>query len=137
MADVATRLRTYLLADANIAAKVGTRVHQDHVPEAPLSPYIYFGRTSAVAEMTLGETGITPFRHNFAVECWADRLSEAQALADLVWTRCNGTATGATFGDSTVKGIFVESQDDDYEPEGVPSDRGLHVAALALEVIPT
>lgn len=129
MADVATRLRTFLLADASIAAVVGPRVHQAFVPEDTPLPCIYFTRAGTRDERALGEVGAAPFSHTFDVEALASTLADSQSLAGLVRTRINGYI--GSFADTTVKGIFVEDQADDYEPT-----YGYHDASLSVEVIP-
>jgi hypothetical protein len=129
LADVATRLRTFLLADSAIAAAVGPRVHQAFVPEDTPTPCIYFTRAGTGDELCIGEIGAAPFRHTFALECIGKDLDESQSIAALVKTRCNGYY--GSFADTTVKGIFVEDQSDDYEPQ-----YGYHDASLSLEVVP-
>lgn len=130
---MATRFRTFLLADSSIAAVVGQNVHQGFVPEDTPLPVIYFTRTGTRTERALGDVGTQPFSHTFAVEAIGKDLDESQSLADLVRTRCDGyPGSGVgTFADSTVKGIFVEDQSDDYEPQ-----YGYHDASLSVEVIP-
>jgi hypothetical protein len=129
LADVATRLRTFLLADSSIAAAVGPRVHQAFVPEDTPTPCIYFTRAGTSDELCIGEIGAAPFRHTFSLECIGKDLDESQELAALIKTRCNGYY--GSFADTTVKGIFVEDQSDDYEPQ-----YGYHDASLSLEVVP-
>jgi hypothetical protein len=129
LADVATRFRTFLLADSSIAAVVGQNVHQGFVPEDTPPPVIYFTRTGTRQERYLGESGAQPFSHTFAVEPIGKDLDESQELAGLIRTRCDGYI--GTFADTTVKGIFVEDQSDDYEPQ-----YGYHDASLSVEVIP-
>lgn len=134
MADVATRLRSLLLADSDITATVGQRVHQATVPEGIEPPFIFFKRTSVRWERSLDDRGDPPFSHRFDVDCVALDLDSAQELADAVRAYDGyGTYTGSgTFGDSTCKQIIVEEQTDEYE-----SGFGDHVASLSVEVIPT
>lgn len=129
MANVATRLRTFLLASTDIAAAVANRVHYAYVPEDTPRPFIYLTRTGVREERCLGESGGVPFSHTFAVECVTYSLDESQSLAALVYARCDGFI--GTFADTTTKGIFVDAQDDDYL-----SQFGEHVAALSVEVVP-
>jgi hypothetical protein len=129
LADVATRFRKLLLADTDITAAVGQRIHQATVPEDTTPPFIFFKRTSVRFERCLGETGAAPLSHSFDVDCVALNLDDAQALADQI--RSYDGYIG-TFGDSTCKGIFVDEQSDEYE-----SEFGDHVASLSVEVMPT
>lgn len=130
MTDIATRFRKLLLSDANVTALVGSRVHQGTVPEDTPTPFIFFKREGVEYERCIGETaGADPFRQRFAVECVGLDLDDSQEIADEI--RDYDGYTG-TFGDSTCKGIFVDDQNDGYEPEF-----GDHVASLSVEVIPT
>ena len=129
MADISTRFRTLLLSDTAITALVGPRVHQGTVPEDTPTPFIYFTREGVEFERCIGETaGADPFRQRLVVECVGTDLEDSQAIADEI--RDYDGYTG-TFGDSTVKGIFVDDQTDQYEPQ-----YGDHVASLSVEVIP-
>lgn len=128
MADVATRLRAILLADDDITAKVGQRIHQATIPEKTAPPFIFFKRTGVRFERALGDNGAAPLSHSFDVECVGLNLDESQELADQI--RSYDGYSG-TFGDSTCKGIFVDEQTDEYE-----SEFGSHVASLSVEVVP-
>ena len=134
MADVATRLRAFLLADSDISGSVGQKVHQGTVPEDEQPPFIFLKRTNVRYERCLGDNGAEPFSHTFDVDCVGTDLDDAQELADAVraFDGYPGTAGVGTFGDSTCKGIFVNEQTDEYE-----SQFGDHVASLSVEVIPT
>ena len=135
MSDTATRLRAHILADATIAAIIGTSCHQSHVPQEITLPYVWFGRTGTEDIRTLdASAGLAPFSEAFDVEAISDDLSESQTLALAIKSRLNNYR--GTFDDSTVKGIFVEDHNDDYMPRGVMSDEGFAVAAMRCEIIP-
>lgn len=137
MADIAENLTKFLLADTTgVAAKVGTRIVQDVLAEAKPMPFVWFSRSSTTHERCLGESGLTPFSHVFAVECVSDDINESQALADLVRARCETLANGGTFGDQTVSNVFAEEQADDYIEQNANPNAGEFVAALQVEVYP-
>lgn len=136
MADIAENLRAFILADDDIAAKVGTRVVQDVLAEGRPMPFVWFSRTSTTHERCLGESSLTPFSHVFAVECISDDLDESQALADLVRARCDSLACGGTLGATTVSNVFAEEQDDGYEYANANENSGLFISALSVEVYP-
>lgn len=129
MADVATRFRSLLLADAGVTAMVGPRIHQATVPEDTTPPFIFFKRSSVRYERTMGATGADPFSTFFDVDCVALNLEDAQSLADEIR---GYDGYGGAFGDATCQGIFVDEQADEYE-----SQFGDHVASLSVEVVPT
>lgn len=135
MADVATRLRTFCLADTTIATAVGVRMSQGVVAQPLATPYIWFSRARTEDVDTLdAAAGEAAFMHEFDIEAISDDLDEAQDIAAALKTRLN-KYRGA-FADSTVKGIFVTDQNDDYYPRGLGDDEGRHVAAIRVEIIP-
>lgn len=128
MADIATRLRTLWLTDADITAKVGQRIHQATVPEDTQPPFIFFKRSNVRFERCLGDNGAPPLSQSFIVDCVGMDLNASQELADQI--RGYDGYSG-TFADSTCRGIFVDEQADEYE-----SEYGDHVASLSVEVFP-
>ena len=132
MADVATRLRTFLLTDATISQMVGEQVHQGFVPENTAGDYIWFSRAAVEPLRVLASGAIDPLSVRFDVEAISEDIDRSQSLAAAIRSKCD--AYRGTFGDSTTQGIFVEDHNDDYTPRGVFSDDVLHVAALSVEV---
>lgn len=140
MADVATRLRDFLLADSTIKNAVGARVYQDSAPQADsqnnlILPFIWFTRTFTADARTLDSAvGEDAFSETFALEIVDTNIEVSQSLATYVRNRLNNYR--GAFSDSTVKGIFVDSQSDTYEPLSIPADSGFYIPALSVEVIP-
>jgi hypothetical protein len=134
MPDVAERLRTFLTADAGIAAVVSTRVHQGIVPESSIVPFIWFRRARTDEPRTLDGGSPSGYEQFFDIECVSEDLDQCQDLALAVRDKLNNYR--GTFADSTVKGIFVEDHSDDYIPRSVSSDDVAHVAALSVQIIP-
>lgn len=133
MTTTEANMRTFLLADASIAAAVGPRVSYNHVPQDKDVPYIFFQQSGATDDIALGDSAGTPTRPRFAVECWADRPASAIELKNLVHARLHKHR--GTFGDTTVKAVFAEDVDDEYIPNGNGADDGLHGASLFAEVV--
>ena len=126
-------LRTWLLADASITALVGTRCHQNKVPQNSTSPYIWYGRATTENEDAIDDiAGTIPFVQMFDVECISDDIDEALNLADLLKAK---HLTRGTIGSGTVQGVFVSDHADDYIPRGDNSDDGRHVAALQFQIM--
>lgn len=126
-------LKLFLQADSSIAREVGMRIHENYAPEAGPAPYIWFRLAGTDYERTLGDAPTNaPFRYRFDIEIWARSIRHARTIGALVASRLD-SYTGS-FGDSTVKGIFVEQQPDDYEP--IAGAVGLHLATQSVEVIP-
>lgn len=138
MTDISQNFRTFLLASAAIQAKVGQRIHAVKVPQEtgkpPATPFIWFRKRSASAESLLNPSvGEDPDDVSFDVEC-VDRNNELNALdiAGLVRTRANNYS--GAFGDKTRSGVFVNDQDDEYEPQSTGGDDSFTIAALDVRV---
>ena len=136
MADVAENLRTFLLADASVAAKVGTLVNQDVLPQGKGDLFIVYVLDETTKLRCLNETENTPFSYIFAVFCVGQTRDDANSLAILVNARCESAASGGTFGDQTVANVFCEINDDDYQQRAADLNLGEYVAALQVEVFP-
>jgi len=132
MTTTEEHLRKFLLADANIKATVKA-ISYNHVPQDKDVPYIFFRQNGANDDIAMDDSAGVPTRPQYAVECIADRPADAIALKNLVQARLHKHR--GTFGDTTVKGIFAEDVNDEYVPNGVGDDDGLHVAALLAEVV--
>lgn len=133
MASVGVDFCKFLKANASIAAKVGRAVFHRHVPQSAPERFIYLKRTSFRHERHLEQTGDPAFSHTFAVEVIAENEEEADELADLI-RGLDGTS--GTFGGRTIQGMFVDDQDDDYEPMQIGSDLGWHKPIFSVEVVP-
>jgi hypothetical protein len=129
-------LRAYLAADSTVRKLVGGRIHENHVPQPYVGDYIWFAFAGGESERTLSGDSAALFRVRFDLECIARSISQARRIAAAVFAALEGYARGATFGDTTLQGIFVEEQPDEYLPRGVLADSGLHVASKSVEVVP-
>jgi hypothetical protein len=126
-------LRKFLLADSSIAGAVGSRVSFNVVPQDKDVPYIFFQQEGSTDDAALDDSAGTPTRPRYALECWADKPSDAISLKNLLQAKLHKHR--GTFGDTTVKGIFAEDVDDEYVPMGNGSDDGLHGCHLFAEVV--
>lgn len=134
MADLPTNLRTFLLTQSAITAIVGSQVHQAKVPADRSPSYIWFGRTGSQSlDMVAPAVGLEPDSQFFSVECVSDDVDKTQALGDALRAITNYQGT---FGDTTVQGLFVDEQNDDYEYRSISGDEGLHTAAFSLQIYP-
>lgn len=142
MADVGENLKAFLEANAAVAALVGNRVFQDHVPQATLTmgPFIAFrlADSSSDNERCLDDAvGAAPFRFMFNLDAVAKTAGKEKDIRAAVNSALNNYGKQTrTFGDTTIQGVFCEDQSDDYEPFSVSADSGLRVAGLSVEVIP-
>lgn len=129
-------LRKFLLDDSAIVKLVGSRIHKNHVPQSIVGDYIWFARESSDDEICLDDAaGSGPFRRFYDFEAVAkNHNANADRIADALYDRLH-KYVGA-FGDSTVKLILCEEQDEQYVPRNVGGDTGLHVPSLRVQVIP-
>lgn len=133
MPDVAENLRTLFLETSAISQRIGTRMSQDKVPQGALGkrPYVFYERTGVRHERCLNDVqGETPFSETFAVWSVADKPRDAEALEDAIRTLDGGTGNG-------IKLLFIDDQDDDYEPILEGLDDGLYLRILSVEVFPS
>lgn len=132
MADVATRLRTFLLSDATISGIVGERIHQGFVPETTSGDYIWFARSGVEPLRVLASGVIEPLSVRFDLEAISEDIERSQTLAAAIRNKLD--AYRGTFVDTTTQGIFVEDHNDDYMPRGIFGDEVVYVAAMNVEI---
>lgn len=110
MADLDENLRTFILADATVAA-LTTSVHINRVPENKTNPYIWIRTTDTETELNLdGSTG--PTLTTFTIEGTSTSLDIAKDMQTAIQSRLQGF-TG-TIGTQSTAFIRVDSLDDSY-----------------------
>jgi hypothetical protein len=119
MKDIRLALRSFLLADASIAAAVGVRVYPIKLPQGTTAVSIVYNRISGGGDYHL--QGLSGFAHHrFQIDAWASTANAATSLADLIRDRIDGYR-GDMGTDSppvvTVHGIFMADQREDYDDE--------------------
>lgn len=134
MADLATNLRSFLLATPAVTDIVAERVHQSRIPQDSAFPHIWFGRTGSTRDDCMDGGSRRPLFQTFALECAALDLDQCQELADAVGDALSDYI--GAFGDMTVQGVFVEDQVDDYEPYSNQGDEGIFVQSMQIRIRP-
>ena len=76
-------IRTRLLADATVAALVGTRVYTGKMPQKPTMPLITLTKIDKVSGLTL-DGAVGPNQVRVQVDCWDGGVDGVRALADAV-----------------------------------------------------
>ncbi len=133
--DYTQNLKAKLAADGTVASYVASRIHHNNVPtqDAKLD-YIWLRRSGHRYERTLDEAaGTPPLSVLYDVECCSRDLGRSAAIADAVK---NIFPFSGTFGESSVKGAFVNDQDEDYVPINEMASVGINVQALQVEICP-
>lgn len=126
-------LTSFVLADSSIAAKLGSRMYFNKVPQGAAFPYAHFTRTGSAREGCLDDAaGSAPSTENFSLDIYSNQREEAEELRKLFEARLN--CYRGTFGDTTAFAIFAEQQSSRHDPRGSGADEGIHAASLAVEV---
>lgn len=134
MAAIDVDLRSWLLADAAIAAATANQVHKSHAPESASGTYVIYLRRGLDHERTTDQQpGAAAFREYFDVEIYGDTVAAVETVAGLLRAK---DCTVGTFGERTVQAVFVEDHSDDYVPKGNDADEIIAFAALQLEIVP-
>ena len=98
MADVGESIRALLLADASVAAQVGTRIVPDVLAQGEALPAIPYRVISTRHEQMITGTKVGILSSRITLDCFATTRAAANALAELV--RLSGLLdwSGATYG---------------------------------------
>lgn len=146
MAEIDEDLRSFLIADASIARKIGTRIHENQVPVNPLTgeftsqaPFIYFVQTDDITDDCLDDSpGAVAVGTQFALEVVAQSIRDARAIGKLVRARLHLANSTTAFGSLSggVQECFCENQRDDYQERSGATGRGFHVESFNVEVYP-
>lgn len=103
-----------LAAVAGVTALVGTRIYPVLAPQNPTFPHLVYQRISAERIGNLGaDTDMVESR--VQVSCFADSYSGTKELADAV--RLALQRADGTFGGVTVDDMWIESDQDIYDPQ--------------------
>lgn len=108
--------RSYLLADSNISALVGTRIYGGKLPQDVTYPAISYARISGerVHKLTgAGDRAVPRIQY----DCWAESYTGAKALADLLRQRLNGAS--GTIGSTVVGMSRLDGEREFYDDGGV------------------
>lgn len=107
-------LRAVLLADAGVAALVGTRVYPLVLPQAGTLPAITYQVVAGDADYVMeGASGLAFKR--VQVDCWADTYSAAAGLRAAVTAALGGFAGSAGSPAVRIQGAFKTMEADGYE----------------------
>jgi len=118
MKDIRPALRAFLLADAGIAAIVGTRVYPIKIPQGVKVASIVYFRVSGPGDYSMdGPSGLA--RHRLQLDSWAPTADAATALANLVKDRIDGYSgvMGSGGAAVNVQGVFQTDLREDYDDD--------------------
>ena len=131
-----TNTSTNYAANA-IAALVGNRAHYTKIPknQKNLFTRLFLRRSNRNTLGNIDGSGKEDYcEDDFDLEVISNNPSEVAIISDKLWSDVN-LHYGSITSTKTVKGMFLENQDDDYEPKGTGGDLGLDVSSFSLRVI--
>lgn len=132
MADVATRLRKFLLSQTAITALIDGRVFETKPPDVKIDPYIVFDQNGSENADTLGGSNEAPLFHSVQIRACGRDLTKVRAINDALRTAMH-QYRGA-FDDTTAKGVFVDSQSVDLERFADGSDSGYFIGSSETRI---
>ena len=124
-------------AAKSVAAVVGKRVHVGKVPknQANLFPRLFLRRSSRESNRDIDGGGSTTYiEDNFDLEVISNASTDILKITNNLWNDVD-CCWGSISTNRTVKGIFLENQDDSYEPKGTGGDLGLDIASFNMRVV--
>lgn len=113
-------LKAALLADAAVAALVGTRVWPARLPQTATLPAVVFQRVATVPSSPALSNPVGPTRARVQMSCWATTFGGARELGDAVMHALNGWS--GTTGGEQAHLVRLVNWLDDYDP-GPPEPR--------------
>lgn len=140
MSDYAQNLLALLKSNATVTKYAAGRLHEDHIPQLNgtiTEPFVWMSQRSETPSSVIdGAQGEAPDTVIFDMEVsgGSNRRHGQRSLGAAVRALLNNYR--GTFGDSTVKGIFVRDKDNDHIPISNGGDRGILVTAFDLEIWP-
>ncbi len=134
--DYTQNLKAFLGSASAVRTLVASRICHNHVPTGKdaTADYIWLRRSGQIHEHTMDDAAGTPPRSVlYDLECCSRDLERAADLADAVKALF---PYSGTFGESTVKGAFVNDQSDDYVAINENASIGVNVESIQVEICP-
>jgi len=129
------------IARANIQDVIGDRIHYQHAPEfSPqqcdqgIKPYVWFRQSGSSRDRCLESYDPKPHVVTLDIEIWSEDPADGEILEN-EFSAMIESFTG-DLGLIKVADMLIENQDDDYIPQGIAGDYGLHGQAFQIEVYP-
>ncbi len=125
MVEITRALRAFLLADATIAAAVGTRIYPQKLPQNVTYPAITILRVSTLrANVLHGAASLA--RPRYQIDCWtretsgANAFTDAQELGSAVRNRLDaysGVMTDPTTATDFYTGVTFDDERDLFDTD--------------------
>jgi uncharacterized protein DUF3168 len=114
IADLLPALRSFLLADAALAAVVGARIHPVVLPQGESRPSIVLTEISGMGDHhAQGPSGLA--RNRYQIDGYAQTADGADSIARLVQARLDGFK--GMMGAVKIQGALFDTWRDDYDSE--------------------
>ena len=125
-------LVSLLTGEATISALVGSRVFIGKAPEKATLPHIVITQMGSEENTSIDGLSGQLRTLTFDIDCRAKRSVEVESLATAVRTFIDDYS--GTAGSYTIGAVFVNDEQDDYEPPADGSDVGVHVVTLDVDI---
>ncbi len=109
-------VRAALLADATVAALVGTRIGPMKLPQKPTLPAIVYQRISTPGDPPALDGAKAAPKIRIQLSLWAESFDGARQLAAAVEERLDGYS-GPNGDGTSLRLVWLANMSDDYEPE--------------------
>jgi hypothetical protein len=120
---------------------IADRIHYQHVPEFTpeeceqgILPYVWFRQSGSLRERCLDSYDPKPHVITLDVEVWSVDPQTSEIIENdfaVLMESFTGDLSSIKVAD-----VLIENQDDDYVPQGIAADYGLHAQAFQIEFYP-
>lgn len=119
-------IRSIMVADATIAAIVGTKVFAHAAPNNSVVklPYIIYSTISENPHTHSTSTGSGSMESRIQVDCWSTDYSEVKTLAQAV--RVALTGASGTYNNTNVQAVLTDGSRDYYENPQSGDEEGIY-----------
>ena len=124
-------MRTFILADGDVSAVIGTRMYPVFSQHDPEEPYLVYRRINTERLHSHARSELRP-RVQFIITCWADSFDDSIDLCNKVRSRVDGVK--GVWGASTVHSSLVRNETDNFEPSAELLEKQFYGRDLTVEI---
>jgi hypothetical protein len=128
---IRSSLRTYLLAQAPLAALIGDRLYPVACPETATLPAVTYRRASGghLHNLTSASGAAIP---EFELVVWAETYEDADEVAEAIRQEMQGFR--GTMGSDAVKSVILDDEDDSIAEPDDNSDQPIYAITLRYRI---
>lgn len=131
--DIEQAIVAKLLADATLAALVGTRVYPGLAPQGAAAPYLVYQQADRQKVHTLGGVvSLNNYRMRF--DAFGSSYANAKATAAALASALDGFSGLVGSGAIKVQGAFLESEEDDLDEPVHGGETGVYSVGADVSI---